>query len=66
MENLGLDDECEEDSVTIVTKSLRTKAVGPPINDKIIDHFAANAEKLFIPKKIKDSGDWLVSHKEKG
>jgi hypothetical protein len=40
--------------------------VGPPINDKIIDHFAANAEKLFIPKKIKDSGDWLVSHKEKG
>lgn len=54
MENLGLDDECEEDSVTIVTKSLRTKAVGPPINDKIIDYFAANAEKLFIPKRIKD------------
>lgn len=65
MENLGLDD-CEEDSDTIVTKNARAKAIGPPIKDKIIDHFAQHAETLFIPKRIKDSGDWLVSHKEKG
>ena len=66
MENLGLDDPCELDKETFTTKAFRLKAVGAPIKDKIIDTLAKEAETIYIPKKIKEDGDWLVSHKEKG
>lgn len=68
MENLSIHDNISvpEDKITYTTKSLRMQAVGPSINDKIIDTLCKEAETLYIPKKIKNDGDWLVSHKEKG
>jgi len=62
MENLGIDDSsqaCELDKLTYTTKDRRIKAVGAPIKDKIIDTLAKEAENIYIPKRIKDSGDWL-------
>ena len=65
MENLGIDDPCDLDAETYTTKAFRLKAVGASIKDKIIDTLAKEAETIYIPKKIKEDGDWLVSHKEK-
>ena len=51
----------------IVSKAERLVALGNTraCNDKCLQHILDNSEKLFMPKKIHESGDWLMSHKEK-
>ena len=34
-------------------------------SDKCMKFILENSERLFMPKKIHESGDWLMSHKEK-
>ena len=46
----------------------RIEAIGniAGCKDKVLKGILMNAEKLFEPKRIIDSGDWLMSHKEPG
>jgi hypothetical protein len=48
-------------------KEDRLVAVGPDSafpKDKLLNFLTANAETLFEPKRILDSGDWLLRQKE--
>ena len=51
----------------MVSKTDRLNAIGNfrGCTDRCLKHILTNAEKLFQPKKIHDSGDWLFSHAEK-
>jgi hypothetical protein len=46
---------------------MRNEAIGniKGCGDRCLKHILENAEKLFMPKKIHEGGDWLMSHKEK-
>lgn len=55
-----------EDKNIFCPRKKRLEALGPLISDPILDKLAAEAETLFIPKRVLSKDDWLASRKELG